>query len=143
MELTVKPFDRLTCSELYEILQTRMAVFVVEQACPYPDIDGADQQALHIMLRENGKLLAYLRVFSQDEDTARIGRVLATERRKGYATAVLQAGIQAAREQLGARAVYLEAQTYAMSLYEKEGFRPVTEVFLEDGIPHIGMQLNF
>ena len=82
-------------------------------------------------------------MFSHDEDTARIGRVLATERRKGYATAVLRAGIQAAREQMGKRAIYLEAQTYAMSLYEKEGFRPVTEVFLEDGIPHIGMQLNF
>ena len=53
MELTVKPFDRLTCSELYEILQTRMAVFVVEQACPYLDIDGVDQQALHVTLREN------------------------------------------------------------------------------------------
>lgn len=70
MELTVKFFDQLTTNELYEILQARTAVFIVEQACSYQDIDGVDRQALHITLREDGKLLAYLRLFSHDEDTA-------------------------------------------------------------------------
>lgn len=143
MELTVKFFDQLTTNELYEILQARTAVFIVEQACSYQDIDGVDRQALHITLREDGKLLAYLRLFSHDEDTAQIGRVLATERRKGYAAAVLREGIRAAREILGKKAVYLEAQTYAMPLYEKEGFRPISEEFLEDGIPHVAMRLEF
>ena len=143
MELTVKFFDQLTTNELYEILQARTAVFIVEQACSYQDIDGVDRQALHITLREDGKLLAYLRVFSHDEDTAQIGRVLATERRKGYAAAVLREGIRAAREILGKKAVYLEAQTYAIPLYEKEGFRPISEEFLEDGIPHVAMRLEF
>ena len=143
MELTVKFFDQLTTNELYEILQARTAVFIVEQACSYQDIDGVDRQALHITLREDGKLLAYLRLFSHDEDTAQIGRVLATERRKGYAAAVLREGIRAAREILGKEAVYLEAQTYAMPLYEKEGFRPISEEFLEDGIPHVAMRLEF
>lgn len=143
MELTVKFFDQLTTNELYEILQARTAVFIVEQACSYQDVDGVDRQALHITLREDGKLLAYLRVFSHDEDTAQIGRVLATERRKGYAAAVLREGIRAAREILGKKAVYLEAQTYAMPLYEKEGFRPISEEFLEDGIPHVAMRLEF
>lgn len=69
--------------------------------------------------------------------------MLATERRKGYAAAVLREGIRAAREILGKKAVYLEAQTYAMPLYEKEGFRPISEEFLEDGIPHVAMRLEF
>ena len=143
MELTVKSFDQLTCSELYEILQARTAVFIVEQACTYQDIDGVDRQALHITLRDGDILLAYLRVFSRDQHTAQIGRVLATQRRKGYASVVLKEGIRVAREQMNKKAVYLEAQTYAMSLYEKEGFLPISEEFLEDGIPHVAMQLEF
>jgi len=143
MELTVKFFDQLTTNELYEILQARTAVFILEQACSYQDIDGVDRQALHITLREDGRLLAYLRLFHRDEHTAQIGRVLATERRKGYASMVLKEGIRAAREQLGKRSVYLEAQTYAMDLYAKEGFRPISEEFLEDNIPHVAMQLDF
>ena len=143
MELTVKSFGQLTCDELYEILQARTAVFIVEQNCPYQDIDGTDRQAVHIALRDHAQLLAYLRVFSRDEHTAQIGRVLATERRKGYATTALKEGIRVAHEQLGKQAVYLEAQTYAMSLYAKEGFLPVSEEFLEDGIPHVAMRLEF
>ena len=143
MELTVKFFDQLTTNELYEILQARTAVFIVEQACSYQDIDGVDRQALHITLREDGRLLAYQRLFHRDEHTAQIGRVLATERRKGYASMVLKEGVRAAREQLGKRSVYLEAQTYAMDLYAKEGFRPISEEFLEDNIPHVAMQLDF
>ena len=143
MEVSIKSFDQLTCGELYEILQARTAIFIVEQACSYQDIDGVDRQALHITLREDGRLLAYLRLFHRDEHTAQIGRVLATERRKGYASAVLKEGIRAAREQLGKRSVYLEAQTYAMDLYAKEGFRPISEEFLEDNIPHVAMQLDF
>ena len=143
LEVSIKSFDQLTCGELYEILQARTAIFIVEQACSYQDIDGVDRQALHITLREDGKLLAYLRLFSRDENTAQIGRVLATERRKGYAAAVLREGIRAAREILGKKAVYLEAQTYAMDLYAKEGVRPISEEFLEDNIPHVAMQLDF
>lgn len=143
MELSIKSFDQLTCGELYEILQARTAVFIVEQNCPYQDIDGVDRQALHITLRDGKQLLAYLRLFPRDEHTAQIGRVLATERRKGYASVALKEGIRAAQEQLGKQAVYLEAQTYAMGLYEKEGFRPVSEEFLEDGIPHVAMRLDF
>ena len=143
MEVSIKSFDQLTRGELYEILQARTAIFIVEQACSYQDIDGVDRQALHITLREDGRLLAYLRLFHRDEHTAQIGRVLATERRKGYASMVLKEGVRAAREQLGKRSVYLEAQTYAMDLYAKEGFRPIPEEFLEDNIPHVAMQLDF
>ena len=141
MELTVKRFDELDIFELYEILKLRVDVFVVEQNCPYPEIDGRDKTAWHVSLREGGRLLAYLRVLPRGEGEAAIGRVLAVERRRGFGTKVVEEGIRVAREKLGAGRIYLEAQTYARGLYEKLGFRPCGEEFLEDGIPHIPMEL--
>jgi ElaA protein len=89
---------------------------------------------------EGDVLKAYLRVFRKSEEEAAIGRVLAAERRRGYASEVLRAGIAAAKEYFGMDRIYLEAQTYAKSLYEKQGFIRCGEEFLEDGIPHIPMR---
>ena len=141
MDVSVKHFTELAAEELYEILKLRVDVFVVEQNCPYPEIDGRDQDAWHVSLREGGRLLAYLRVLPRGEGEAAIGRVLAVERRRGLGTKVVEEGIRVAREKLGAGRIYLEAQTYARGLYEKLGFRPCGEEFLEDGIPHIPMEL--
>ena len=143
MNISVKTFDQLNTRELYEILKVRTAVFVVEQNCPYQDIDDVDPDALHIFMRDETGVKAYLRVFSKDERTAHIGRVLTTERGCGYGGEILKAGIHAAREQLHKSAVYLEAQTYATGFYEREGFRTISDEFLEDGIPHIQMLLEF
>ena len=137
----VKSFTEYSLQELYEILALRNSVFVVEQACAYQDIDGRDEAALHVIVREEEKLLAYLRVLPRGNGEAAIGRVLAVERRKGFATLALQAGITAAKERFGAKRIYLEAQTYARGLYEKQGFLQCGEEFLEDGIPHIPMEL--
>ena len=137
----VKSFTEYSLQELYEILALRNSVFVVEQACAYQDIDGRDEAALHVIVREEEKLLAYLRVLPRGNGEAAIGRVLAVERRKGFATLALQAGITAAKERFGAKRIYLEAQTYARDLYEKQGFLQCGEEFLEDGIPHIPMEL--
>lgn len=143
MNLVVKTFEELTRDELYEILKVRSAVFVVEQSCPYQDIDGVDQRSYHVFLEERGWILAYLRVFSRDEATAQMGRVLTIEREKGLGSAVLRVGLQVAREQMGKRCVYLETQAYAAAFYEKEGFCVTSEEFLEDGIPHVKMLLRF
>ena len=137
----VKYFTELSLQELYEILALRNSIFVVEQACAYQDIDGRDETAVHVIVREEEKLLAYLRVLPRDAGEAAIGRVLSVERRKGLATLALQAGITAAKERFGAKRIYLEAQTYARDLYEKQGFVQCGEEFLEDGIPHIPMEL--
>lgn len=141
MELTIKHFSELTAQELYEIYHSRVAVFVVEQNCPYQEVDEADRHAYHLTLKENGKLLAYLRVVEQNvlRKEVTIGRVLATERRRGYASRLLAEGIRVAEEQLHADKIIIEAQTYALPLYEKAGFVPVSEEFLEDGIPHVRM----
>jgi len=143
MELMIKAFDQLTTMELYEILKVRTAVFVVEQNCPYQDIDGADLGALHVFLQDETGIKAYLRVFEEDAHTAHIGRVLTTQRGGGYGGEILKEGIRAARERLRKDAVYLEAQTYAKGFYEREGFRVTGDEFLEDGIPHVPMLLEF
>ena len=87
-------------------------------------------------------MTAYLRVFEKDAATAHIGRVLTLQRGKGYGREVLRAGIKAARETMGKSRIYLEAQTYAVPFYEKEGFESYGEEFLEDGIPHIRMMVD-
>lgn len=142
MNLFVKAFDELTIEELFEIYKLRSAVFVVEQQCVYQDIDDLDKAALHLWLEEDGNILSYLRILPPGtvREEAAIGRVLSVVRRKGYATMLLKEAIRVIRERFGTDAVYLEAQTYAKELYEKLGFRQISEEFLEDGIPHIKMQ---
>ena len=102
MELVVKKFEELTTEELYELLKIRVEVFVVEQKCPYQEIDEKDKNAYHIYLKEAGQIKAYLRVLYPGIlfEEASIGRVLTTERGKGYANIILREGINIAREKL-------------------------------------------
>ena len=145
MNLQIKRFHELTPDELYAILKLRVDVFVVEQRCPIRELDGLDQEALHIWLRDEEGIEAYLRVLDKGVKGpyAAIGRVIAVKRRMGLGTKIVQAGLDAAREYYGADAVYIEAQTYARSLYEKLGFRQISGEFPEDGIPHIQMLKEF
>ncbi len=140
-ETFVKRFGELTAEELFEIYKLRISVFVVEQTCPYQDIDDADKAAYHVWLKDESGILAYLRVLPTGAqfETAGIGRVIAVKRRCGFGSRVLAEGIKVAREKLGADVITVEAQTYARGLYEKAGFKQVSEEFLEDGIPHIRM----
>ena len=144
MDLTVKRFEELDINELYEILKLRVDVFVVEQNCPYPELDDKDKSAWHVYIREGGKITAYLRVLypGVSFDTAAIGRVISTRRRCGLGTTLLQEGIRVARERMNADAIKIEAQTYARAFYELQGFRQTSGEFLEDGIPHIEMTLE-
>lgn len=142
MELAVKTFQELTADELYELLRLRAEVFVVEQTCVYQDLDGRDQAALHLLLREGEELQAYARVLPAGTafPTAGLGRVCTRSRGRGLGRAVVAAGIRAAREKLGAEEITIEAQSYVRGLYESFGFRQSSEEFLEDGIPHIQMK---
>lgn len=141
MQVKLKSFDDLTSREVYEILRLRVDVFVVEQACPYPEIDGKDYDAIHIYLENQGQILAYARVY-EEEGQVHLGRVIAKERRKGHATLILKEAIRAAREKYQARKIHIEAQTYAKKLYEKVGFEEDSEAFLLDGIEHVKMVLD-
>ena len=144
MELMIKSFDQLTTTELYEILKVRTAVFVVEQNCPYPELDDRDQNALHLWYEDEGEMIAYLRIMDRGavSDYVSIGRVIAVKRRQGIATRLVSDAVRTAKEQFAADRIYLEAQVYAKGLYEKLGFREVSDVFLEDGIPHVKMILE-
>ena len=144
MELYCKSYQELSRDELYAILELRVSVFVVEQRCPYQELDGLDREAMHLWLEDEDGIAAYLRVLDRGVkcEYVTIGRVIARRRRCGLGTKILQEGILAAREAFHADAIYVEAQTYARGLYEKQGFRQISEEFLEDGIPHIRMLLK-
>lgn len=144
MELIVKHFSELSAKELFEIYKLRVSVFIVEQSCPYQDIDDADKSAYHVWLRDEDGIEAYARVLPAGVafPTAAFGRVIAVKRRCGLGTKIVAAAIETARDKLGADMITIEAQVYARSLYENLGFRQTSEEFLEDGIPHIQMQLE-
>ena len=144
MELKIKKFSELSTEELYSILELRVAVFVVEQNCPYLEVDGLDRDAVHVWIEEKGKILAYLRIMDRgvESEYVSIGRLLAAKRRSGLGSRVLEEGILVAKEQFQAEAIYLEAQVYAKGLYEKQGFQIISEEFLLDGIPHVKMLLK-
>ncbi|MBQ8541543.1 MAG: GNAT family N-acetyltransferase [Clostridia bacterium] len=140
MKTYVKRFDELTLDELYEILKIRVNVFVVEQNCPYSELDDVDKDAFHVYLKDAGGMQAYLRVYKKNG--VRIGRVLSLKRRQGLGTTVLNEGIRVAKEKLSAKKIVIEAQTYARKMYENAGFVQTSEAFLEDGIEHIRMELK-
>ena len=143
METVIKNFYDLTLDELVKIYQLRVAVFVVEQNCAYQEIDDLDKYCVHICFWEDGELQAYCRVRPQGvvSDNVHIGRVISIKRRCGLGTQLLNAGIEYAKDVFKAEKIIVEAQVYARKLYEKCGFVQVSEEFLEDGIPHINMEL--
>ena len=143
MDFKVKNFQELTTSELYEILQLRSEVFVVEQDCVYQDIDFKDQKALHVLGLKDDKIIAYTRLFDSKQyfDTPSIGRVIVkdTERKFGYGHDLIKASIQAIVNNYEERIITISAQTYLQKFYESHGFKQVGKGYLEDGIPHIKM----
>ena len=143
MRFTAKTFEELTTDELYELLRVRTAVFVVEQDCPYQEVDGEDKEALHVWLAdEEGTMYAYLRAFPREDGSIQMGRVLTMDRGTGLGKELLDAGIPAVLSHFDTDYIFIEAQVYATGFYEPYGFVICGEEFLEDGIPHIPMELK-
>ncbi|MDD6681003.1 GNAT family N-acetyltransferase [Galactobacillus timonensis] len=141
MEFIVKTFDELTTTELYEILKVRSAVFVVEQKCPYQDIDELDYRSVHMYFRDGNDIAAYLRAFYKEPDVVQIGRVLTIKRGAGLGGKLLHQSLLEIADHMPCRKIYLEAQSYATGFYGREGFQITSDEFLEDGIPHRQMEL--
>lgn len=141
MTLHKKTFQELTTAELYELLRIRSDVFVVEQNCPYQDLDYDDQAAIHLWLTDRDRIVALCRVCPAGThmEEVSIGRVITTVRGKGYGKQIMLAGMDAAREHFGATRIDLEAQEYAKGFYEQVGFRQSSDTFILDDIPHIKM----
>ena len=139
-----KKFQELTIDELYELLRIRSEVFVVEQNCVYQDLDGDDQKSIHLWLTIADKLVALARVCPAGThmQEVSIGRVITTERGKGYGKQIMLYAIEAAIEHFNAKQIDIEAQEYAKGFYENVGFKQSSETFMLDGIPHIRMTLR-
>ena len=136
-----KSFRQLTTDELYELLRVRSEVFVVEQNCVYQDLDGDDQDAIHLWLTLADKVVALARVCPAGTHMTEIsiGRVITIDRGKGYGKQIMLHAIDAAMEHFGAKLIDIEAQEYARGFYEGIGFKQSSDTFMLDGIPHIKM----
>lgn len=147
MNYKVARFESLSGEEVYQILQLRAAVFVVEQECPYLDPDGKDQDAVHLMGFSSGKIKAYTRILTPGKDGAAcsIGRVVVhpEERGSGTGRELMLKTIDWAREELNVSSIHLSAQSYLREFYESLGFSAYGDPYLEDDIPHIGMMRKF
>lgn len=143
MRIEIKKLQELTAEQLYDILQLRSEVFVVEQDCVYQDMDGKDHKALHIIGYEDKEVVAYTRIFKSGDyfDEASIGRVVvkSTERKFGYGLDIMKASIAAVEKHFKDNTIHLSAQCYLIKFYNSLGFKEVGKEYLEDGIPHIGM----
>ena len=144
MHLQIRKFEELSNSALHDIMKLRCEVYIVEQHCPYADIDGNDEAALHMMCRsDDGGLAGTLRILSPGVtyDTAAIGRVAVSPacRGLGYAREMMKTATYYTVKRLGHRTIKIGAQDYLRSFYASLGFSPISEVYLEDDIPHIDM----
>lgn len=147
MEWLFREYEELTLSELYELLKLRASVFVVEQDCPYQDLDGKDSRATHLLGYQKNKLIAYSRIFRPgafEKKHARIGRVVTQkqERGKGIGFNLVQKSISFCKEHFGNQTIKISAQVYLKKFYNQYGFVEKGKIYLEDGIPHCAMYLN-
>ena len=142
-----KKFDVLTPNELYTILQLRSEVFVVEQNCAYQDADGKDPYAHHLMCWKDHQLIAYTRILPPEISyvESSIGRVVTspTVRKSGIGKILMRKSIETARSLYPQAFIKIGAQLYLKQFYESFSFIQTSEIYLEDGIPHIEMLLSF
>lgn len=143
MKIVLKHFHELTIQELYNILQLRSEVFVVEQNCIYQDIDGKDQKAVHIFIKENKDVLAYSRIFDEGEyfENPSIGRVVVKKekRRTELGKKIMVEGAKYIKETFTNKKIEISAQKYLKDFYSELGYEFTGNEYLEDGIPHIRM----
>jgi len=141
-------FDELSNRDLYAVLKLRVDVFVVEQTCPYPEIDGNDPQATHFLLKDasTGDLAAYIRMFgpTDADPVSRIGRVATDSRFRGQGLGrdLMAEGVAKAKSLWPDHRIEISAQSYLEKFYGGFGFKKVSDEYLEDGIPHIDMVLD-
>ena len=142
MNWKFKKFDELTTNELYEILKLRAEVFVVEQDCPYQDLDDKDKWAYHLFLEDDdgSTVIAVLRILPENiayEDMA-IGRLIVkkSHRGQGLSKVMMQKAINFIIDDLGKKRIKLSGQAYLREFYEDLGFERVSDIYLEDGIDH-------
>lgn len=151
MSWYLKTFQQLSTNELYAILKERVNIFVVEQNCPYPEIDDNDQAAYHLFKvnesneenKENGDVMAYLRILPSGVvyKEASFGRVIVKEQYRGLGLAkeMIDQAMYFLQYTLNEHKIKIQAQDYLRDFYASFGFDAISGVYLEDGIPHVDM----
>ena len=128
------------------MLAARVAVFVVEQNCPYQDLDGLDGDAEHLIAWSGTQVAGYLRVLAPGTlfDDPSIGRIITTKpfRGSGLGRDLVAKGLERTRQRYPGKPVRISAQKYLEKFYRDFGFVAVSEPYLEDGIPHVEMLLS-
>jgi ElaA protein len=146
LSFVIKKFDELTIEEMYTMLQLRTKVFVVEQNCVFQDMDDKDRKGIHVLGYHDNDLVAYSRLLPANVsyEEMSIGRVLTdTGRRKeGFGIDLMRRSIQSMYEIWGKAPIRIGAQLYLKKFYEGFGFIQSSDMYLEDGIPHIEMLLT-
>ncbi|GHB31621.1 acetyltransferase [Pseudovibrio japonicus] len=145
--LELKDFNEFGVEQLYALLKLRCDVFIVEQECAYPDIDGLDLGAKHLLMQNNaGDIIGALRVLHADVDgdVFKIGRVVVSKeaRGQGIAGKLMEAALSYCAATNSEFRVELQAQAYLQDFYLRLGFFAISEIYPEDGIPHVDMRLK-
>ncbi|KAF1295147.1 acetyltransferase [Enterococcus sp. JM4C] len=142
MSYHVRTFDELTTAELFEIYQTRVAVFVVEQNCPYQEVDEIDPIAWHTYIGSSQDVQAYTRVYLSD-GAVHMGRVLvkAAYRKQQLGKKVVQLTLDWIKANFPNQPIVIGAQAHLQDFYGAFGFETTSDVYLEDDIPHIDMEI--
>lgn len=139
----IKPFTQVSTLELSKIYEARIAVFVVEQNCPYQDVDGYDLPALHLWAEDGGEIIAYCRIFGPGikYHECSLGRVLTHQnyRKLKIGKMMMKLALETVSTRFKTRAVRISAQDYLLSFYEEFGFEITGKHYLEDNIPHSEM----
>ena len=147
ISFVTKTFNELTNIELYQLLQLRAEVFIVEQNCPYLDMDDKDYKSFHVLGYDNNKLVACTRLVpigvSYDIEPS-IGRVVThpSVRSLGYGKLLMEYSITETKQLFKSSVIVIGAQLYLDSFYKNLGFVPEGEMYLEDNIPHMTMRLG-
>ena len=144
LQFKIKRFKELSLEELYQLLQLRSEVFVVEQNCVYQDVDGKDQKALHVLGFLENEIVAYTRIFDKGYyfEEASIGRVVVSPkvRAKKWGHDLMKISIEAVEKEFKTSAITISAQEYLKKFYEAHQFEQTSAMYLEDDIPHIQMK---
>jgi ElaA protein len=147
LDIIIKTYQELTKEELYDLLKLRTDIFVVEQNCPYPELDNKDQIAIHVLGMKAAQIAAYTRIFGVNDyfaNHAAIGRIATNDKFRGQNLGrdIVKASIDYCWKLYGKESlIKISAQTYLTTFYESFGFQIEGDEFLEDGIPHIHMVL--
>ena len=141
--ITTKRFSDLKLEEIYGILRVRSEVFVTGQICLYVDPVGRDFGSVQVFASKGERIIGCLRIYGKEAGVVQIGRVAVIEslRGTGVGRMMMRHAISHVTENLTDEKIYLEAQTYALGFYDKLGFKVISDEFLDEGIPHKGMEL--